>query len=290
MRYDVIPDLHADPVRLEDTLTLLGEDAQPAFLGDFIDGKANAADDETVLVRTRALIDAGAPAVMGNHELNAILFHTFDAGGPLRAHDDKNLRQHASFIDRFGIATPAARHWVEWFLRLPLWQDLGELRLVHACWNQAAIDLIRARRPDGRLQPEDLPEISSETTAFGRAVKLLVTGPEVPLPSGYAFTDKAGHLRHDVRIAWWRSGARTWKEAALSVPDPSALPEQPLPDMPDIAFYPDGEVPVFVGHYKMLGRPMIEGASAVCLDYPDTTCAYRWRGERRLTPENLLAL
>ncbi|WP_208179842.1 metallophosphoesterase [Sinorhizobium medicae] len=220
----VIPDLHADPDRLHKSLASQSGRGTIAFLGDLIDaGKGvNAPDDLAVLMTVQKLVAQGdAVTVMGNHELNAILFHrTGTDGQPLRSHTAKNRRQHQSFIDRFGIGSPEALDWVSWFLTLPLWLEVDGLRLVHACWSDEAIAIISARRPDGRLHSEDLPEIAGEATPFGRAVKTLVSGPEVALPAGRFFSDVNGHLRNQVRLAWWRAGGRTWREVALSIVGP----------------------------------------------------------------------
>jgi hypothetical protein len=135
----VIPDIHADLQRLEATLGVV--DGPLAFLGDFIDGGGQGACDRTVLTRVRGLIDDGAVAVMGNHELNAILFHR-----GLRADSDKNRDQHRSFLEAFGFATPEALAWTDWFLTLPLWLDLGGLRLAHACWCHGFAGRSAARR------------------------------------------------------------------------------------------------------------------------------------------------
>lgn len=293
---NVIPDIHADPDRLDRTLRHLGTEQNLAFLGDFIDaGKATQApDDRAVLHRVRGLVeDKGAVAVMGNHELNAILFHRRilrpDAPDrPMREWSPKNVRQHRSFLEAFGIGTWRAIEWTDWFLTLPLWRDLDGLRLVHACWNQPDIDLIAKRRPDGRLQEEDLAEVAAKQTDFARAVENLVSGPELRLPSGRSFRDFGNHIRHDVRIAWWRPRARTWRQAALSVPEPNELPGFDLPECREISFYPDDAPPVLVGHYKMTGTPSIEEARAACLDYPGTACAYRWQGEEALDVRSLL--
>lgn len=291
---NVIPDVHADADRLDRTLRYLGTEQNVAFLGDFIDAgrTTSAPDDRAVLHRVRGLVeDKGAVAVMGNHELNAILFHRLGVDGvPLRQHSDRNRAQHRSFVEAFGIASNEALAWTDWFLTLPLWRDLDGLRLVHACWNQPDIDLIAERRPDGRLQEEDLPEIAAKDTNFGSAVNNLVTGPELRLPEGYSFHDAGGDERFDVRIAWWRPHARTWRQAALSVPDPSELPEFKLPECREISFYPADAPPVLVGHYKMTGPPAIEETRAACLDYPNTTCVYRWRGEAELDMRSLAAV
>ncbi|WP_306751518.1 metallophosphoesterase [Paracoccus actinidiae] len=289
--FTIIPDIHADWRRLEASLSMAAG-TKPAFLGDFIDagkGDMEQADDRRVLQRVRGLIDGDqAIAIMGNHELNAILFHRRGADGqPLRAQTKKNAGQHASFIEAIGVETPEALAWTDWFLEaLPLWYDRQGLKLVHACWFEPEIELIRVRRPDGRLRPEDLPEIAREDTDFGRAVKLITSGREVALPRGVSFLDKRGDRRQDVRLAWWRQD-KTWRDAALSVPDRSSLPDSPLPGDIVTPAHPAGAAPVFVGHYKMDGQPRVESKHVLCLDYPATPCVYRWSGETQIDPTRL---
>lgn len=41
--------------------------------------------------------------------------------------------------------------WTDWFLTLPLWLDLGRLRLAHACWSIPDIATVVARRPEGSI-------------------------------------------------------------------------------------------------------------------------------------------
>ena len=289
--WDIIPDVHADITRLETTLNGLDNEATLAFLGDFIDAGKNqaAADDEAVLKRVRKLIEEErAIAVMGNHELNAILYHTLGTDGlALRERSEKNTAQHRSFVEHFGVSTPQANFWVDWFQTLPLWIELDGLRLIHACWNQPDIDLVAERRPDGRLAPSDFPEIGAERTDFAKAVKRLITGPEMKLPEGAHFHDSKGHPRDHVRIAWWRANATSWKEAALSVGNVEQLPSDDLPADREVELYSRSAPPVLVGHYKMTGTPCIETSRAACLDYPATPCAYRWRGETDLQTDNL---
>lgn len=289
-----IPDLHADPDRLTASLRHAG--GKIAFLGDFIDGNTatgSGSNDAAVLTQVRALIEAGrAIGIMGNHELNAVLFHRRDAGGqPLRAQSPKNIQQHRSFLNCFGIETPAALEWTAWFLQsLPLWHERAGLRLVHAYWSDALIAIIRQRRPDGLLKVDDLPEIAAESSEFGRAVKLLVSGPEVTLPEGYGFADIKGNTRRQVRVAWWRATARTWRDLALSVPDIEALPTEPFGgDLAEI-IYPTEAPSVLVGHYKMAPPLFLDHDRAACLDYPSIPCVYHWGGEDRLSQSNLIKL
>jgi hypothetical protein len=290
--FAVVPDIHADQNRLDTSLACAGS-APLAFLGDFIDSmSAEQADDAAVLQSVRSLIDErGARAVMGNHELNAILFHTTGPDGqPLRPHLPRNIDQHASFIARFGVGTDEARHWCDWFLTLPLWLDLDGVRLVHACWDAQAIATISARRPDGRLRPEDLEEVAAKTSDFAKAVEQLTSGPEVRLPEGHSFHDRKGVERHHVRLSWWRLAGGTWRDASLAVPNPKELPVGEITNADGLPVYAASEPPVFCGHYKMKGPPRIEAPQAACLDYPETPCIYLWQGETALHKQNLLVV
>ncbi len=292
--HTIIPDIHADATRLNASLEAANPNGKLLFLGDFIDAgeTVKAPDDLSALKTVRTLIDEGkALAVMGNHELNAILYHRFENGTPLREHSNKNNKQHQSFIDAFGVGTDTALEWTEWFLTaLPLWREFEGLRLVHACWSERQIDVIKERRPDGYLKQEDLKEVASETTPFGMAVKTLLTGPEVELPEPFAFHDHHGNRRREVRLAWWNAGARTWPEATLSVPNPSELPESEMPSDAVAEIYHADAPPVLVGHYKMKGEPRIEHPKAASIDYPNTPCIYRWSGEGRLSEKKLVKL
>lgn len=129
-----------------------------------------------------------------------------------------------------------------------------------------------------RLQESDLTEIGDESTPFGRAVKRIVAGPEMTLPAGHSFLDHKRHPRTEVRLAWWRNDATTYRSAALSVPDVAALPDVPLPAGVAAEIYPAEAEPVLVGHYKMAGSPYVSG-NAASIDYPNSPCAYRWDGE-----------
>ena len=182
--YDIIPDVHADIDRLTQTLLRLGympdgaswahpEGRIAAFLGDFIDmGRGN----QSVLTLVRTMRDQGnAVAIMGNHELNALLYHRpgLNADGTddgyMRAHSAKNRDQHQTFLDEFPFGHPDTNEMMDWFLSRPLFLDLGSLRLVHTCWDDASMATIMDRRQDGLLAIDDLQEIALENDASGFA-------------------------------------------------------------------------------------------------------------------------
>jgi hypothetical protein len=114
------------------------------------------------------------------------------------------------------------------FLTLPLWIEQDGLRLVHACWDQQAINIVKQRRPDGRLHPDDLEEVSGKTSPFAKAVETLTSGPEARLPEGFQFHGMKDHPRTNVRIAWWLANGGMWRDVSLSVMNLSELPDTPI--------------------------------------------------------------
>lgn len=278
MPYDIIPDIHGQADKLTGMLGTLGyekklgvwwhpePDRQIVFLGDFID---RGPDNRKVIEIVRGLIDAGrALAVMGNHELNAIHFHSNNpqTRKPLRKHSAKNLRQHASFLVEFPIGNAETREAVDWMARLPLWLDVGPFRAVHACWDEGAIERVGKLAPDGVLSPEQLMAAANRSRDLFADVDVLTKGPEVRLPDGYSFHDKNGEERFEVRLAWWRAGAATWKDAAMLVPNASELPTGQLPPGCADMVYPEDAKPVFFGHYWLTDGPLIEAPNTCCLD------------------------
>jgi hypothetical protein len=84
------------------------------------------------------MVQAGtAQCVLGNHELNVILGAPKHGNGWFfdRNHDVRN----GEFL-RSKAATPEKRgRWLEFLEELPLALERDDLRVVHACWDAAAI-------------------------------------------------------------------------------------------------------------------------------------------------------
>ena len=83
------------------------------------------------------MVEAGAAhCVMGNHEFNAIVWATEDIDQPgeyLRSRTTPGSRkQHAAFLSEVE-GMQKHEEIIAWFKTLPLWLDLGDVRVVHAC-------------------------------------------------------------------------------------------------------------------------------------------------------------
>ena len=301
---DIVPDIHGQAEKLRLALKNLGwrrngttwvhpePDRQIVFLGDFIDrGPENAA----VIRIVRELVDSGrAQAIMGNHELNAIHFHTADpdTGLPLRSHDTGNLAQHESFLREFPLGALHTRDVIDWMKGLPLFIETEEFRAVHAAWIQPAIDDLRRQTVAGGLSEDQLIRAGRKGDAIYELAEAVAKGPEARLPDPHSFVDKGKKVRHHVRVKWWSSDAQNWRQVAMSVPDVNLLPDEPLPDDVFATIYPVGDKPVFFGHYWMCGEPELQSANALCLDYsagtdgPLVTYSYI-AGSRELCLENV---
>ena len=202
--FDIIPDIHGQADKLVAQLHRLGwrntegtwrpsePNRQIIFLGDFID---RGPDNARVLHIVRNLVDSGrARAIMGNHELNAIHYHSIDpeTGKPLRPHSEKNQSEHASFLTESPVGSSAAKDSINWFATLPLWLDVGPFRVIHACWSDAAVDRLRKPAPDGKLPYEQLINSGRKSDPLHSDVCLLTKRPEIRLPNGGAFRDGGG--------------------------------------------------------------------------------------------------
>ena len=292
-RFDLIGDIHGQHAKLLALLHHLGY--QPhgrsfrhpngrkiIFLGDYIDRGPAVRE---VLHLVRAMVESGdAHAIMGNHEYNAILYHTPDGHGdwlrPRRLDRDSGLRVS---LEQFAGRMDEWVDWLEWMKRLPMFLDLGDLRAVHACW-----DLKRIPRLIGQslADPAFLHASAQRMSPEHRAVENILKGPEMQMPDGYLFHDKEGIPRHSIRVRWWNLPAQA-RISHLAMPEPFDVPgDAPPHEIRRVPCYGPDEPPVFFGHYWLPpDHPRAPLApNLACLDFSAARgdhplVAYRWEGE-----------
>jgi len=240
--YDIIGDVHGQAGKLETLLRVMGyrhtagawrhDSRQAIFLGDLIDyGRRQV---ETVDL-VRRMVDAGsARAIMGNHEFNAISwYHGW------RRPTQGNFKDHEPFLDAVVGNPNLYADLIGWMQELPLWIEdpAGNVRFVHACWNDEHIATVgpTARLSLGDVRIASIKEREGEKpTPMRAAVECLLKGPEDPNDT---FTDHHGKVRQR-RVLWWSTY-----------------------DAPAFCFF---------GHYRQsLDAPRISGPRALCLDYSD---------------------
>jgi hypothetical protein len=302
--YDLIGDIHGHAKQLEALLYKLGyretsgvyrhPSHTAIFVGDFIDrGPYNR---RVVEIAMHMVKTGAALAVIGNHELNALCYHTPDPEQPgeyLRPHNAKNGGQHGAFLEQYADDAAARQEALDWFRTLPLFLDLGEIRVVHACWHAPSIRRLHGwLGEDGMMTEAFLERCARKGTPEREAVDTVLKGPELILPGGITFRDKEGNERNEARIRWWSDKASDLAEQ-VEGPPPLKTACRGHPPIDHGYSYPLDGPPVFFGHYWLKGEPKPQSEVCACLDYSvaggGPLVAYRWDGERRLSSANFVA-
>ncbi|MBU1358531.1 MAG: metallophosphoesterase [Gammaproteobacteria bacterium] len=171
---DIVGDIHGESLALEQLLAHLGYDAQGrhadgrtlVFVGDLVD---RGPDSPAVVHRVRDLVEAGrAVAVLGNHEINLLRDDPKEGAGwffEVRAERDQHkYAPFASALDehRAGL--------VDFLSTLPIALERADLRVVHAAWQHAQIEIVR-RLPLGSVR-QHYDEWERAVRALARASDL----------------------------------------------------------------------------------------------------------------------
>lgn len=293
---DLIGDIHGYASKLQELLLKLGykhrngsyghESRKILFVGDYIDRGTQIRETLQIV---RAMVENGnAIALMGNHEYNALCFHFQETeGGHLRKHLIKNIIQHYETLKQFQNKQEEYENYLEWFKTLPLYFETEQLRVVHACWDDSKINLLRQTLSNDRLTDELIYQSVKKDTPLNLAVEETVKGREIKMPAGLTFTDKDGTIRNDIRIKWWVDPLKTtYKDISIEPIDD--LPQNSLDPsiLKTTNYYSLNDKPVFFGHYWLKGNPSLYRNNICCLDYSiaknGVLAAYRYDGEPRL--------
>ena len=143
---DVVGDVHGERDALQALLAQLGYDADGyhpqgrtlVFLGDLCD---RGPDSVGVILQVQRMAEAGrAVCVLGNHELNVLRGDAKDGSGWFF---DARLEADSRYLP-FIRPRESERQQILTFLRgLPLALERADLRVVHAAWQAAKIDIAR---------------------------------------------------------------------------------------------------------------------------------------------------
>ncbi|RYD39796.1 MAG: hypothetical protein EOP85_15345 [Verrucomicrobiaceae bacterium] len=308
--HDIIGYIHGRHDKLANLLERLGYQSEGAsfipppghralFLGDLIDPKPGhtiPGGVRATLHTVKAMCEAGhAVCLMGNHELNAIYYHTRGRDGKwLRHHGSRNKAMHSGTLEDFpDYRDPGGEWhtvWMPWMRSLPFFFDQGGLRAVHATWYPALVERIRGKSLEGE---EFMLAGADETTQEGEALEVLLRGLTIRLPDGVKFTDQAQVARNRIRARWWETAAPGLTYDQLIFPADPCIPVIPVGEewLPLIPGYPHDAPPIFFGHYLKAADALLhpERHNVACLDHRGASdgplVAYRWRGEADIRPE-----
>ena len=195
MKYDIIGDVHGHSDKLECLLIKLKyklkngvyqhEDRKAVFVGDLID---RGTQNRRVIEVVRHMVEENhAYAIMGNHEYNAICYHTQSPTQKwLRPHSDKNIKQHENFLNEYPLRDDDTNDVIDWFKSLPLFIEFDEFRIIHACWDEKIIELSKPyRNDDDTLKDEYYKESADKNkkdNLIYQTIETLLKGVEITLP------------------------------------------------------------------------------------------------------------
>ena len=275
--FDIIGDIHGHADELEILLQKLGyklfkgvytppENRQALFLGDYIDRGPKIRETLHIV---KNMCDAGhAKAIMGNHEFNAICFHTPKelSSGFFRDHSYKNINQHIKTLLQFQNFESDWKVFLEWFKSLPLYFEENGIRAVHACWVEKYTKWVE--KSYSGINDEFLKKATDKKTKPNEyfVIEELLKGKEEKLPDGCSFKDKDGNKREECRLRWWSIPDQRKKYEDIYMECPDSLSSRPIKEKNNLHSYSENQ-PVFFGHYSLTETPEIKNTKAICLDY-----------------------
>jgi len=326
--YDIIGDVHGCARSLEQLLQKMGyvdvdgayqfcADASPTtsssttrqaiFVGDIIDRGPQIRE---ALHIVRAMVERGsARMILGNHEYNALAYCTLldrpmdgAVDGAInserrfiREHTVRHTMQIQETLDQFRDYDDEWRDMLAWFLTLPLFIELPQCRVVHACWDERLIEDLLQKRGNGFIDSAFL-QASVERHSFERSVvDRLTRGLDLQLPDGAAITGRDGFTRRMFRAKFWADNPQTYQEVAFQ-PDPLPDHVATMPisddDRGKLLYYGGDAKPLFVGHYWQRGNPRPLRHNLACLDYSAVhrgkLVAYRMDNETSLQADKFV--
>jgi len=301
--YDIIGDVHGYASLLKKLLKAMGYSKtngiwnhptrKAIFIGDFINRGPEIRETFQIV---RQMTEAGyALTILGNHEYSAVLYHIKDSSGIyLSRHIAGNRSQIQSTLNAFKGFDDEWHDHLKWLRTVPFFLDLGELRIVHAYWNDQDISYLKSFLPEERLKKSFLRTIHEDHHPVAAIIYKTLKGLEFRCPPDLIVKCNKGMSRSLFRMNWWESPQnKTFRE--LSFGNKFVLPEYTVPKQLTPTFEPYGpdKPPVFMGHYCLSEGAAIFQNNICCVDScvgSGQLSAYRWSGEQILKNENLVSV
>ncbi len=301
--YDIIGDVHGQAAMLKDLLSRMGykpeygvykhPERTAVFVGDFINRGPSVRETIRII---RRMVEAGsAKVVLGNHEINALYYALRDKKGEHLSKKWSRLRMDLNqTLSEFRYRMGEWNDHLEWMRTLPMFLELDGIRVVHACWTDENIQILKENLPEGKLKKKFLKMVGKNGNEVSRAFWQTCKGIDFHLPTDLLVFDKEGCAHRVFRSRWWENPlGMTFDE--LSFESRFSLPKYQIPEqiIEKREPYPENAPIVFFGHYCMRDYANIIKPNICCLDScvsrKGKLTAYQWNGEEKLIPENLFS-
>lgn len=301
--YDIIGDIHGHYNLLVKLLKKLGYKKNDAayfhperkaiFTGDFINRGPNI---RATVQLIRNMVEQGSAfTILGNHELNAILYATIDksSGKSLQKHLPRYRLPLMNTLNEYQNYPEEFTDTIKWFRHLPIHLDFGSIRVVHGGWNDEYISIVEKYKQGEPKLKKSFLKAYLNNKELSTALNGLIKGTEFQLPKDLLLKDNKGIVRRTFRIKWWEQPTgKTFSELAFG--NRFELPAYSIPKelLPNITPYPADAPPVFLGHYCLNKKALIFQGNICCID----TCVvksqrlscYRWNGEQELSIDHFV--
>ena len=300
--YDIIGDVHGQATLLKKLLLKLGyekgengyfhTERKAIFVGDFINRGPEIR--KTIRLIRKMVKNRNAFAILGNHEINAILFHLKDKSGkPLIKEPRKNYLSLFKTINEFLTYPGELKKHLRWMRSLPLFLELEGIRIVHACWSDSAVSVIKSAINENRGKKSIFREYyKNPKSELSKSISVLTKGIDLRMPGDLKVVNNKGIVPRSFRLSWWENPEdKTFRE--MSFESKYKLPAYTVPKeiIPNTFYYSDNEPIVFFGHYCRAKGPHVIKTNLCCVDScvtgAKTLTAYSWNGEKVLDKKNL---
>lgn len=300
--YDIIGDVHGYSDELKSLLKKMGYQLVDAcyshptrkavFVGDFINRGPKIRETINLI---RNMVEKGsAYAILGNHELYAVLYYLRDTEGKYyKKRIPKYQLQINQTLDEFVLFKEEFKSHLKWMRTLPMFLDFGKIRIVHACWDNENIKLIQKTITGPKLKKTLLREIALNGTEFSYKFWETCKGVDFQLPKDLLIFDEEGRPHRSFRMKWWENPEdKTFKDVSLE--SRFELPSYTIPREINLVRipYPEKDPIVFFGHYCLRQGAGILADNLCCVDSCVTRTgkllAYRWDGEEVLNREHFI--
>jgi hypothetical protein len=294
--YDIIGDVHGHADQLRSLLKNMGyslvddcyfhPERKAVFVGDFINRGPKIRETLTLI---RKMVEKGtAYAILGNHEMYAVLYYLRDIEGKYyKKRIPKYQLQINQTLAEFVLYQEEFKSHLKWLRTLPVFLDFGAIRVVHACWDDKNIELLKSTITEPKLTKTVLREIALNGTPFSTSFWESCKGVDFQLPKDMLIFDTEGHPHRSFRMKWWDVPlGKTFNDVSLE--SRFELPAYTIPReiIQERKPYPADAPIVFFGHYclKQCCGIMAENLCCVdsCVTRTGKLAAYRWNGENKL--------